>query len=183
MEKYLDIDYLKSNCSMIHYFGLGFIQIKLGPEHRVHVYTDKFEATVGDEDVHNHRRNFVSRILGGALYQEIFEVEKDENGRFFMVQESCQPKSDGHVPAEAVRVSVTPVYEKTFLQGDSYYIDHNTFHRVASIDAITHVRQSDYKKLLADVVYPFDHTLTCPFSTKIEEAVLWDVVRERLRSV
>lgn len=34
----MNIDWLKANSTMIHYFGLGFIQVKLGDLDRVHFY-------------------------------------------------------------------------------------------------------------------------------------------------
>lgn len=179
----LSVDWLKAHCEMIHYFGLGFIQIKLDQANRVHVYTGALPRTVEEEDVHDHRYNFVSRILHGALDQRIFEVPFDGTPTHFMVQENCQPKADNHVPEESKLCRIQPVFQKVYLAGDSYFIDHNTFHTVDSHDAITHVCRGGYQKDLANVVYPMSNKLVCPFSIKVPEEQLWEIVGQRIEEI
>lgn len=85
-----DLDYLKSHCTLIHYFGLGFVQLKLRDGRRMHFYTESLPAIVGDDDVHNHRYDFTSQVLSGYLVQHIYRVVPGDTHT--LEQESCKKK-------------------------------------------------------------------------------------------
>ena len=176
----LDIDWLWANKSMVHYFGLGFIQLKIDQDNRVHFYTDKLPRTVELEEIHDHRYNFVSRILQGTLDQEIFELRfSDGKPTHRLVQESCGPVKCDFESVERY-CTISPVFQKLYHAGDSYFIDHNTFHRVDSNDAITHVCRGGYQKEFANVAFPIGGTTTCPFSVKVSEDDLHDIIQDIL---
>ena len=164
---------LKEKCTMIHYFGLGFIQIKLGPIYRLHIYTDVLPAIIGKEDIHNHRYDFTSNILYGNLYQELYEITSGTT--HIVEEESCK---EGYVSDESSKklCSIRKIGDQHFGEGSSYSIHHRTFHRVESADAITLLTRSDYKKELALVVRPQEASKICPFSKKVNEDELWDIV-------
>lgn len=174
-EKYLDIDWLKKNYEMIHYFGLGFIQLKLNFDERLHFYTDKIKKTVEDEEVHNHRYNFVSTILSGHFKQEIFEIEMmPSETPYYLTQETCNAEDKQEF--STVDCNIIHTFTGHYLVGDSYYIDHNTFHKVSSTNAITHVKRSGYKKQFADVIYKKDQPIVCPFSIKMTDEYLFEIL-------
>lgn len=54
MNKYLDIDYLKSLENKPYYFGLGFIQLKINKSQRIHFWHSELIKTAGDEEIHDH---------------------------------------------------------------------------------------------------------------------------------
>ena len=143
---------LKKNCTLIHYFGLGFIQIKLGKYHRLHIYTDTLPAITNEEDTHNHRYNFTSTILHGELLQELFSTTQGDS--HLLQDESCQ---EGYVPdkTSSKLCGVEKTGEQLFKQGSSYFIDHTTFHRVTAHDAITFLTRSDYKIRFKDICRVF----------------------------
>lgn len=179
-EQALDINFLKSNCKKIHFFGLGFIQIKLSDEQRVHVYTDKFPMTAQEEDIHNHRYDFNSQILKGLLTQKTYQVFRAiEETPFEMKKESCKENFKVEEETEDVDVELTGVQH--FNQGSTYFITHDTFHQVASSNAVTLITRSGYKKDLAEVIYNKENTPVCPFSIKITEDELWKIVEESLK--
>lgn len=179
-EQALNINFLKANAKKIHFFGLGFIQIKIDDFHRVHVYTDKFPSTTMEEEIHNHRYQFNSAILKGTLTQKIYSVRDDRDGHYLLTKEVCNPeieKKEHH--ATSCDVTLTQVHH--FAAGTVYWTAANTFHQVESKNAVTFITRGGYEKSEADVVYHHSKTTTCPFSIKVSEEKLWEIVEEVLR--
>lgn len=50
MNKFLDINYLKSNNKRLYYFGLGFIQLVLNKHERLHFYSKDIMISFGKKD-------------------------------------------------------------------------------------------------------------------------------------
>jgi hypothetical protein len=174
----LTLDYLKKNYSHIHYFGLGFIQIKLTKSTRVHFYTDLLPPIIDKEEIHNHRYDFTSTILSGTLTQETFTII--EGNTHTKQNESCK---EGEIMKNttAVECSAYLSSAQNFSESSNYFINHNTFHRVYSKNAITFLERSEYKKEFAEVLRPKDIFPTCPFSKKIAEKELWEIVKKMLK--
>lgn len=178
MEKYLDLDWLWANKTMVHYFGLGFIQLKLNDSQRVHFYTKELMKSVGDEEIHNHRYHFVSKILKGTFSQTIYDViPAEKNFSHFMTKESCT-KEESHIFHIPEGVNIVKLYEQTLNVGESYFMDHNTFHTVDSGDAITFLTRTDYKKEFADVAYPRGMPPVCPFFLNLSEDEIFDRIKK-----
>jgi len=176
----LNIDWLKKNYRMVHYFGLGFIQLKLNDAERLHFYTDKLPKTVEEEEVHNHRYNFVSTIIRGCLHQQIFDVDLNSKEKpYVLTQETCNATDKREFPKVECNVEVAHISQH--FPSDSYYIDHHTFHKVASTYAITHVKRSGYKKEFADVIYRKGQAIVCPFSVKKSDAELFEIIADILQ--
>jgi hypothetical protein len=173
----ININWLKENAKLIHYFGLGFIQIKLNENERIHFYTNKLARTVQEEEIHNHRYNFVSRILKGIFTQTIYEIDYS-GADFILTQETCKEEK---ISFPKVPCNIIPVFTQDYDMRDSYYINHNTFHTVDSTNAITYIKRSGYKKDYADIIYPKDKPPICPFSVKIPENTLWALVESMLK--
>lgn len=175
----LNLDWLKNNCEMIHYFGLGFIQLKINKSTRLHFYTSDLPPIVPEEDVHNHRYDFKSKILHGSFKQEIFEVISGDT--HIRGQESCQPGIKTASIPESCGLKLACICN--FTKGSEYFISHSTFHRVSANDCITLLERSDYKKELADVITPIGIKSICPFSKKVEENKLWEIIEYMLSCV
>jgi hypothetical protein len=175
----LNLSWLKANCQMIHYFGLGFIQVKLDKAQRLHFYTDLLPPIVSEEDVHNHRYDFTSKILKGSLTQEIYELMDGDT--HLVEDESCQAgvMAESNPKSCAIKLSSS----HTYVAGSEYFIGHDTFHRVSNCGScVTLLTRSNYKKEFAQVIRPIDEEKTCPFSKKIEEKELWKIVGKMLES-
>lgn len=174
--EYTNIDWLKANHTKIHYFGLGFIQLKLTPEFRLHFYTKKLPAIVGDEDIHDHRYYFSSHVLKGTFNQKIFQMRQgdDYELEYDSCQEGCKPEKIGECSFKLLTLS-------NYSAGSGYYIDENTFHQVFSDDAITLIyRPHNHTKPKARVAHKKGTPKVCPFSKKVPEEVLWEIVKEML---
>lgn len=177
MEIY-DLDWLKKNCLMVHYFGLGFIQLKLSRECRMHFYTPELPPITSEEDIHNHRYDFTSVILKGKLSQKIYACVFDQETHV-LEEESCQ----SGVKCEGVKrpCGVKLLGEQFFESGSSYWTCHDTFHKVRAEECVTFLKRSDYKKDLAQVIRLKGEDSACPFSKKIEENKLWEIIEKMLK--
>jgi hypothetical protein len=176
----LNLKWLKANCQMIHYFGLGFIQLKTSKTKRFHFYTPELPAIVSEEDIHNHRYDFRSVIAHGSMVQEMYEVTpgnthlKEEESCQVGVKAECKPESCG------IRLSSRHIYNTN----SEYFISHDTFHKVRVFGpCITVIDRSDYRKQYAQVIRPVGEASVCPFSKKIEEGALWEIVEKMLSQV
>lgn len=177
LNQYFDFKYLVLNCTRIHYFGLGFIQIKLDWAHRVHVYTPELESIVPIESVHNHRYTFESAVLSGHFEQEIWDVDASSGGPFMLEDDSCQ---EGYKSEKQYRCSMRLNSRHTYSPGDRYLLSHETFHRTLPSKAITLLTRNEYSKAVAQVVRSVDSDKVCPYSKKISEADLWDIVKKEM---
>lgn len=167
---------LKKNHTIIHYFGLGFIQVKLEKEFRIHFYTEKLPPIIDKEDVHNHRYGFTSTILYGELCQETFQTTGENTHT--ISSENCQ---EGYESQEKdTPCGLEKLSTKWFKKGDSYSIEHATFHRVQANNTITILKRGEYQKDFAQIIRPKEALKICPFSKKIDKKELWKIVEECL---
>lgn len=172
----LSVDWLKKNHQMIHYFGLGFIQLKIDKYRRLHFYTSELPPIVDDEDVHNHRYNFTSFVLKGDFCQHVFDVVPGMT--HVMEEETCRKGEEAK--CWVVSCSLELNSQHNYSQGSLYMVSHKTFHRVYAKNCITSIVRSDYKKENAQVVRPVGAPKICPFSQQVEESRLWEIVASML---
>lgn len=170
------LESLKKHCTLIHYFGLGFIQVKLGDRYRIHFYTDKLPAIISEEEIHNHRYDFTSHILYGTFTQKIYQVISGTTHT--CENESCTEGVTSTTPPDACGIRL--LTHETYTAGSRYTINHPTFHTVASSNAITLLDRGPHVKAFAQVIRPVNTPKTCPFSKKVPEAELWRIVDELL---
>lgn len=179
MKKYLNIDFLKKHYLKIHYFGLGFIQIKLDDGTRIHVYSPGLEVTTQEEEIHTHRYPFVSNILLGAFSQNIYLVSPSDTPTHVVRYESCN--TEVSAPTDTFEALATLIYCKSYYAGDSYFMDPNTFHTVAAQDAITHLRRGPQVTDFAKVATPIGQESVCPFSVTQPTKDLFEIVSDSIR--
>jgi len=178
-----DYDWVRANTRLIHYFGLGFIQVKLDlpdmrdGEHRLHFYTADLPSITGDEEVHNHRRSFTSNVIRGSFAQKFYSVERGST--HWLEQESC--KAGVEAPAERREVGLEETSRHHYKQGSCYWVHHSQFHRVwATGPAVTHLHLSRPLKEYAEVVREVGAEKVCPFSKTVKEDQLWEIVKRML---
>lgn len=166
------------------YFGLGFIQITLGTG-RYHFYCKDLDPTLGDEEVHNHRYNFRSTVMKGSLENQLFVASSfpSESGDWEMAEVACKP---GHTEMKAPVVGYSLIKVNTFdtNEGSSYYMHHDTFHRVKPLTSytITRLARSPYKKDVAQVVRPIASVVVCPYETPLVEDDCWKWIKKAIES-
>ena len=174
MIKPLDIDWLRKNHTRLYYFGLGFIQLKIDEQFRLHFYTSYLPAI--NDDIHNHRYWFKSTVLKGSITNRLYVVGDGDS--HVMRNESCNPDIDA--PPLEKPCCATLISTKTHAAGDTYYLSDNEFHTVESDYCITLLERSPYTRELAQVVTPAGESSICPFSKKISENKLWEIMERML---
>ena len=178
LEPVLDIDHLRSFDVEPAYFGLGFIQLKIKRNGRVHFYHN--DLAILAEEPHNHRYGFISYIMQGKFEQEIFRFEPHYHGDSDLVFESCKPGDEGN--------SDTPVHgflhsamHCEFRAGDYYRIEADTLHTVIGREnAITYLVRDEPFKEFAGVVRKHGAESVCPFSEPIPVARCWELIEDML---
>jgi len=170
-------DYLKNSSERIYYFGLGFIQVVLDKDIRYHFYSQDLPSFA--ENPHNHRYNFNSMIIKGTLIQEIYEISDGDS--HLLYHESCNEEKEA--PKDEKLIGIKKIFRTMLNKGSDYWVDHNIFHTVQPIgDTITEIIRSDYQKEFADIIRPANEGKICPFSKKIEEKQLWNIVEEMMKA-
>lgn len=174
INKILDIDYLKNNNTRIYYFGLGFIQVVLNKEERVHFYNTHL-AAINDE-IHNHRYNFTSTILKGCLMEKRYILTTGDT--HVLMNESCNADNK---PSNQIKIGVGIKETDEFFRTGQYDIFFNDFHSVGyQVNTITHLKRSDIITDYAQVIYEKGKEITCPFSHKIPESELWEIINDTI---
>ena len=173
-----DIDWLKQNHERLYYFGLGFIQLKINDTYRLHFYSPELPPIV--EDIHNHRYDFVSTVIKGQITNHVYAVlaHPDMVETHIMRNESCNPDIDA--PQSEAPCSIKLISSSTIFQGGSYEMKEHMFHRVEANYCVTLLRRGPYTKEFAQVITPADKTPVCPFSQKIPEPRLWEIIERSL---
>ena len=179
---FLTTDLLRQGHQRAYYFGLGFIQIKMNERERYHFYAKELPAIV--DTPHNRRYDFKSQILAGTFHNFIW-VEDELGPWFEMTQENCKPPgTEGSMkirPAIANFKRLIQFDHKTYHAGQSYFMDHNTLHTVQATECITFLERSAYRKDESDVAVPKGGSIVCPFSHKISDDDLWQIVDRMLK--
>lgn len=170
---YLDTDFLKKNHEMIHFFGLGFVQIKLDFNIRMHFYHPNIAPIVHVEEIHNHRYDFISTILAGKLTQETFTIQTGISD-YIMVEENC--KKEKIEKPQILDVIVIPDSVHHFRKGDSYTCLSNQFHRVSTDFAISRLYRGDIILENASVIKSKQGETVCPFSQQLSIDECWEIV-------
>jgi len=177
-EQALDINFLIGNCKRLYFFGLGFIQVKIDEEYRVHFYTNKWQPTATEDEIHNHRYCFESTVVKGKVSQEIYEVATGLS--YWKIADNCAPGSMAKAEIEK-GFDARLIYRATYAPGSTYYVDSETFHKFFAQDAITLLQRGPVLKEKADILFPRDTQLTCPFSVNVPDVELWAEIGRILR--
>jgi hypothetical protein len=171
------LQWFKEAALQAHYFGLGFIQIKVSESERWHFYTDALPGVVGEEEVHNHRYPFISQVMSGELRSDIWLEERGNTHELYNV--SCKP---GETQELVRQCSIRHAMQVGLTRGGSYWLDLNTFHQVSSNHAITRLtRATSEHRTRAQVIRLLGRPAVCPFSSSLSVEELWPVVERSLR--
>jgi hypothetical protein len=175
------VEWLQENSYKAHFFGLGFIQVKLNDYQRLHFYHPDLPAFV--EDMHDHRYHFISKVLKGCLSFELWDTDTVDGVTWLAEFESCKEpgaESTETISPEFVQLSYLGKYE--VCSGSSYYMNMNTFHTVKpKFDyggpCVTFLTRTQPQKPAARVIRGSGEKI-CPFSQPIPADRLWALVKE-----
>ena len=171
------IEYLKENATDIYYFGLGFIQVKIGDNIRYNFYHPKLTPCfVHNETVHTHAYDFKSEILKGCLNENLYAIEPTiKSTRYFCRIDCC----GGHEKLFKARTVIR--HSKKYNQGQSYTRFSDELHRVfVSQPTITKVTKGDRHGHAFGFI-PDDQQDCTPFVSNMSVLHCWDIVEEILK--
>ncbi len=178
----LDIDWLREQGAEPHWFGLGFIQLKVNSTERLQFYPDDpaYRPFVGAKEIHDHRYDFASQVLQGEIAQTIFEVGEVAGEHYEMTNVSCDPQKPAH-QTDPVPVKVRPISRMTIFAGGHYWLDADSFHTFRGYNnAITLLTRGLPRKSNARVLRPIGSEAVCAFSQPKPVAELWEVIESML---
>lgn len=178
IEPILDIDHLRSFEVDPAYFGLGFIQLKIKRNSRVHFYHNNLPVLA--DEPHDHRYGFISYIMQGEFDQTIYRWDEDPEGDYEMCWEDCNPEHKIIAPPPQ-RGRLKTLIDSTYSARDYYQIYADTLHTVKARDnAITYLVREDPFKDFAGVVRKIGAEKVCPFSQPIPAKECWEMIEDML---
>lgn len=178
---YLDIDYLKSLPNKPYWFGLGFIQLKIDDNKRLHFWHPDLSPNVDDEEIHDHRYDFRSMILKGEITNKLFGIEEDNCGDYEMCWVYCDKEHSGK-PEHIADVEIISCETATYMAGQSYTMKMDDFHRsIFKVPTVTFLERGPVTKDRARIVKLILRPAVCPFSIKKSEDEIWSYIKEILR--
>jgi len=177
----LNIDHLRSFDVEPAYFGLGFIQLKITQNSRVHFYHKELPVLI--EEPHDHRYRFISYILQGKFEQTLHQFDLDNDGEYEMYIENCKPNL-GTVPIGTRQPqpgNLKEIMHCRFQAGDRYEIDADALHTVqGKQNAITCLIREEPTKEFARVIRETGVTAVCPYSQPIAVDKCWEMIEDML---
>lgn len=158
-----------------YYFGLGFIKVKFSEQMSMNFYDPELELTALPEEIHTHRQDFTSTILGGELTNEIWMAEPalgmSNMSGFGVYNVNCKPDAPSE---DELSYNVNDPYmlsSTTMHVGSVYTMNRAAFHKVSpgKDGCITGLIKSGDKSEFATVVRRIDAPMVCPYSKKLPE--------------
>ncbi len=175
MNPLLDIDHLRASGAEPAWFGLGFIQLKLDDEHRMHFWHPSLTPDIPDDEIHDHRYTFTSEILKGTMLHETYQFTSDMFGAYEMVDVSCDPEKPITSPRRiSGSIALTGTYYLT--PGSKYTFPRREFHRSRTEHCISYLTREADREEFARVVRGKGAADICPFSNPKPVDELWDVI-------
>lgn len=112
--------------------GLGFVQIQLEGNQRLHVWHPELprRSCYEHSAIHDHRFNFVSRILVGAQINHCFQLSRDDHGEYVLyLHEGARTAGGGRPWTPDGRANLLPdgIYE--IAAGNDYNTQAYDYHR------------------------------------------------------
>jgi hypothetical protein len=167
-----------------YWFGLGFVQLKLSDTERMHFWSPEIPYPEREE-IHNHRYDFTSNVLAGAVHHETFLVmnifRDNEDALHEIFTTTCMPGVEGTVE-EVTPCDIRPMGAYIIGAGSTYSFPHTSFHTTKDTKfAITHLTRVLPKPLeFASVVKLRGAATVCPFKEKLPTDVCWEHIASAL---
>lgn len=179
----LKIDYLLKNYTKIHFFGLGFIQLKLNDKSRMHFYHPELPPFV--DEPHNHRYDFKSKVLKGKLINSLYNIKINfvDEQDYIIKNVDCIHDSiiNDELFKQTIPCSINKICDIITYENSEYFLNKEQFHTITTnVPTITYIERFNITKKYAQIVVKNNFEEKCPFSKIINENELWDLVRSML---
>ncbi len=176
----LTVDGLRKLDGKVSYMGLGVIKYKFRNNRAYHFYSEMAPAIV--EDIHEHRFNFTSKVVKGALKNYIYDVQgQDKNSTLQVERGECTANAER--TTEVPNANIVELCNFVTEEGQSYYIHYTTLHR---IECLTPKVITLLDKELPNVqenprfVIDTNNPSVCAFSQPKSEQECWEIIEYTL---
>lgn len=169
--------------------GLGFIQVKLPGNQRMHVWHPDLprRSCYDHSAIHNHRFAFSSRVLVGQQINRRFVVEADPNGSHDLISHDGPRSPKGgrlSYVAGRVRIAEAECGLECYGPGETYVMPVLEYHETPNAGiVVTLMQKLDEGTIHACSLIVHDHEFDQSFDRfQLPERVLWDIVMSSLAS-
>ena len=128
----------------LRWHGNGFIQVHLSDLERIHIWSRRFQPTVKNAQIHDHRWGFVSRVLYGTLENAIYNLDYSEKGAYKIWMCKHGAEKDQGLSLDGC-ADLTFQAREVIKKGDTYEMHAATFHRSTPLTplVVTHMVRSE----------------------------------------
>ena len=166
--------------------GLGFIQVKLPGNQRLHVWHPDIprRACFAHSAIHNHRFGFTSRVLLGTQVNRRYLVTEDAQGTHDLIShDGPRSPAGGRESYVAGRVSVKACADEVYGPGASYHMPVLEYHETPNTGVVVtvmqkHVEGTVHASSLIEHGFTFDQAFD---RFQLGEDRLWAIVQDALR--
>lgn len=167
--------------------GLGFIQVKLDGNQRLHVWHPDLprRACFEHSAIHNHRFSFTSTVLIGTQVNRRWLVADEPDGSHDLISHDG-PRSEkgGRLSFVAGRVTVLELSPETYGPGETYFMPELAYHDTPSTGiVVTVMRKLNEGTIHANSLIEHGQTFDQDFDRfQLPPEELWRFVTDALRS-
>ena len=181
----ITVDVLRERGYEPKWFGLGFIQMKINENERLHFWHPELLPDVPDEEIHDHRYDFTSTVVTGKLTHEVYDfvaVNTDvTNADYQMAFVSCDPTKPLSETSQEITFGEIQSYGSQILTaGSSYFFPSRRFHKTHAKRAVTYLERGPVQYEYARSIRPIDSPSICPFSNPLPTNMLWECIADLL---
>ncbi|HEX8594201.1 MAG TPA: hypothetical protein VF682_13115 [Pseudomonas sp.] len=169
--------------------GLGFVQVQLQGNQRLHVWHPELprRSCFEHSAIHDHRFNFHSRVIAGTQINHCYDFERHEDGEFVLyLHEGARTAGGGRPWTPDGRAKMIRTYSGAIGSGNDYSTVAYEYHRTepAGDGRVATIMQKRGDR-------PVGAHSTCRFGVKPDTdfdryqwspAQLWEIVRDVLLS-
>jgi hypothetical protein len=161
--------------------GLGFIQVKLPGNQRLHVWHPDLprRSCYAHSAVHNHRFSFISTVLAGVQVNRRYHVGADLNGSHDRIShDGPRSPKGGRLSYVDGRVDVEPLPDESYGPGQQYFMPELQFHETPNTGiVVTVMRKLSEGTVHASSLITHGHTFDQDFDRfQLSPDELWQFV-------
>lgn len=162
-----------------HYLGLGVIKCRIGNDKAYHFYCDRAPCIVNQ--IHDHRFSFKSTTVAGRLRNIIYEIDgQDSNSPLQVERGECKAGAEREILVK--NANLVEVERFVTAPGESYFIKHDTLHRIEHLDSvtITFLEKQPFAKMEPRFVVDTSLPFVCAQSQPKTQDECWEIIEYAL---
>jgi hypothetical protein len=162
--------------------GLGFIQVKLPANKRLHVWHPELprRSCFAHSAIHNHRFSFRSTVLIGTQVNRLYLVaDQADGGHDLISHDGPRSEKGGRLSYVAGRVEVQALADEVWSAGQTYYMPEQRYHETPNSGVVVTLMEKLTESTLGHACSLIEHGHTFDQSFdrfQLPPAALWEFV-------